>query len=102
MIFRFTHKHLKYRFIQNSIAQWQVFICLTVMLGFVRKNGAASANVKIRAIFIPVHILYLALLMLGLTKESLGTCSDRVYPRIFTYQYALFFLTFVGFLYLKS
>ncbi len=85
MIFRFSDKHLKYRFIQNSISQWQVFICLTVMLGFARNNDAATSNVKIRMIFIPVHILYFTLLVLGATKDSLGTCENRIYPTIFTY-----------------
>ena len=102
MIFRFSDKHLKYRFIQNSVSQWQVFICLTVMLGFARNNDAATSNVKIRWIFIPVHILYFTLLVLGASKDALGTCEERVYPKIFTYQYGLFFLTYIGFLVLHK
>jgi len=75
---------------------------MTVMLGFARKNDAASSNVKIRWIFIPVHFLYAGLLILGIGNDHMGQCTARVYPKIFSYQYALFFLTYIGFLFLRK
>ena len=102
MAYRFTDRSLRYRFIQNAAAQWQVFCCLTVMLGFARRNDAAKTNVPIRRIFIPIHILYATLLFWGICNEHMGECSARTYPNIFTYQYSLFFLTYIGFLYLHE
>ena len=98
--YRFTDRSLRYRFIQNAVAQWQVFTCLTVMLGFARRNDAARSKVPIRVAFVPIHILYCTLLLWGVLNEHMGECSDRTYPHIFTYQYALFFLTYAGFLFL--
>ena len=74
MAFRFTTRSLRYRFTQNAIAMWQVFICLTVMLGFTRKNDAAKLNAKVplRMIFIPIHLLYATLLFWGLFVEGMG------------------------------
>lgn len=67
------------------------------MLAFARRNDAAKSKVKIRAIFIPIHILYATLLIWGCVNEFIGNCSARVYPHIFTYQYTVFYLTFIGF-----
>ena len=100
MAFRFTGRSLRYRFILNSVSQWQVFACLTVMMGFARRNDAASSNVRIRMIFIPTHILFLALLIWGLCNDHVANCTARTYPKIFTYQYGLFLLTYVGFMFL--
>lgn len=102
MAYRFTDRSLRYRYIQNAIAQWQVFCCLTVMIGFARRNGAAECRVYIRAIFIPVHILYATLLLWGICNEHMGECTSRTYPNIFTYQYSVFFLTYLGFLFMHS
>ena len=38
---------------------------MTVMMAFARKNDSASANIKIRGIFIPTHFLFLSLLLWG-------------------------------------
>ena len=35
-------------------------------------------------------------------NEHMGECTARTYPHIFTYQYALFFSTYLGFLFLHS
>ena len=102
MTFRFTDRSLRVRFILNSISQWQGFTCLTVMMGFARRNDAASTNVRIRRIFIPVHILYLTLLIWGVFNEHVANCTARTYPKIFTFQYGLFLLTYLGFLFLHS
>ena len=84
MAYRFTGRSLKYRFIQNSIAMWSVFMSLTVMMGFARKNDAASSKVKIRLIFIPIHIIYCGLLIWGIVNERMGQCeTGKSYPRIF-------------------
>lgn len=101
MVYRFTDRSLKYRFIQNSIAMWSVFVSLTVMMGFARKNDAAKSKVPIRMIFIPVHILYLILLIWGIMSERMGQCrNDHSYPTIFAVQYALFYLTYFGFVFM--
>jgi hypothetical protein len=101
MAYRFTSRSLRYRFIQNSIAMWSVFMCLTVMLGFARRNDAAKSKVRIRMIFIPVHAIYLVLLLWGILNDRMAHCkSDRNYPSIFGYQYSVFFLTYFGFVYL--
>lgn len=98
MVYRFTDRSLKYRFIQNSIAMWSVFVSLTVMMGFARKNDAAKSKVPIRMIFLPVHILYFTLLIWGIFNERMGQCKpDRSYPPIFAIQYSLFFITYIGF-----
>ena len=67
------------------------------MLGFARKNDAAKSKVRIRMIFIPIHLLYATLLLWGIFNESMGNCSARVYPKIFNYQYGLFYVTYFGF-----
>ena len=74
MAFRFTRRSLRYRFIQNALAMWMVFLCMTVMLGFTRKNDAAKLNSKVplRMIFIPIHCLYATLLFWGLFVEGMG------------------------------
>ena len=102
MAYRFTDRSLRYRFIQNAAAQWQVFCCLTVMLGFARRNDAAKSKVPIRRIFIPIHICYATLLAWGIFNDHMGECSVSTYPLIFVYQYSLFFLTYLGFLFLHS
>ena len=102
MAYRFTDRSLRYRYIQNALAQWQVFCCLTVMLGFARHNDAAKSKVPIRRIFIPIHILYALMLLWGIVNAHMGECGARTYPNIFTYQYALFFSTYLGFLFLHS
>jgi len=58
---------------------------MTVMIGFARKNDAAKAKFRIRFLFIPIHILYAALLILGISNDDFGTCKLNTYPRIFGY-----------------
>ena len=72
------------------------------MMGFARKNDAATSNVAIRTFFIPLHILYAVLLLWGITHDAMGRCDEngRTYPRIFMIQYTLFFVTYAGFMYL--
>mmetsp|Transcript_19070 Transcript_19070/g.25815 ORF Transcript_19070/g.25815 Transcript_19070/m.25815 type:complete len:332 (+) Transcript_19070:91-1086(+) len=94
MAYRFTDRNLRYRFFQNAFSQWQVWLCMTVMLGFARKNDAAHHKFPMRAIFIPIHVLYATVLVLGIANEDLGTCTEYTYPRIFAYQYCLFFVTY--------
>ncbi len=72
------------------------------MMGFARRNDAASSNVRIRMIFIPTHILYCSLLIWGISNEHVAHCTGRTYPKIFTYQYGLFLLTYIGFMYLHK
>ena len=77
---------------------------MTVMLGFVRKNDAAKHSFPIRYIFIPIHIMYATVLILGLINDNVGTCRKYTYPRIFAVQYTLFFSTYIlcVFLYKKD
>jgi len=72
------------------------------MLGFVRKNDTAKHRFPLRALFIPVHLLYALLLVLGIWNDNVGHCSEQTYPRIFAYQYSLFFLTYGLCVYLKK
>lgn len=68
---------------------------MTVMLGFARKNNAAVAKFRIRFVFIPIHMIYASVLILGIVNEDLGMCHEKTYPRIFGFQYALFFTTYL-------
>lgn len=72
------------------------------MIGFARRNDAAESKLPVRLIFIPIHLLYCTLLLWGVFNEHMGECTDRTYPNIFTYQYAVFFMTYIGFLLLHS
>lgn len=77
---------------------------MTVMLGFVRKNDAAKHKFPMRALFIPIHLMYATVIVLGLSNDDVGTCSEHTYPHIFAVQYALFFVTYAlcVFLYKKN
>ena len=72
MAYRFTHRGIRFRYVLNAVSQWQVFACLTVMIGFTRKNEAANTNIKIRFFFIPVHIFFATLLIWGLLNDEMG------------------------------
>lgn len=67
------------------------------MLGFPKRNDAAKSRFPIRAIFIPTHILFAALLFWGVFNDTMGRCSTNLYPRIFAYQYSLFFIVYIAF-----
>lgn len=75
------------------------------MLGFARKNDAAISKVKIRMIFIPLHLIYLSLLVWAIFDDSIAHCKNEGannYPLIFRFQYSVFFLTYIGFLLLHK
>lgn len=72
------------------------------MLGFARKNDAVISKAPIRRIFIPIHMIYASLVIWAICNENMAHCSKRTYPKIFSYQYGLFFLTYFGFLFLHS
>ena len=99
MTYRFSERRLKLRYLLNAFSQWLVFLCLTVMLGFARKNDAAVFRFPLRRlIFIPIHILYLTMIVVGMAREEYHTCYDNGYPKIFQFQYGLFYMTYFLFL----
>ena len=48
----------------------------------------------------PVHLLYLIMLILGLVKDFGAYCEVDVYPKVFNYQYSIFFFTYLVFIFL--
>ena len=38
LAYRFSSRYIFHRFLLNSLSQWIVFACFTVMIGFSRKN----------------------------------------------------------------
>ena len=100
--FRYSKKRVLHRFLLNAFSQWLVLWCLHIMLSFIRYNDAARFKFRIRSfIFIPLHLLYAASILTGIFWEEMVICdmeSDRVYPRIFYFQYGLFYFTYVVFL----
>ena len=69
------------------------------MLGFARKNDAAVFRFPLRRLFfIPIHILYLTMIVVGTAREEYHTCYANEYPRIFQFQYGLFYMTYFLFL----
>ena len=105
LFFRYTSRPVVYRFFLNAMSHWIVFYCLTIMLGFARKNDAAKFKYPIRLIaFIPIHVLYAASIVIGLTWTDMVICDGKtrqIYPRIFYFQYGLFYLTYILFLFLR-
>ena len=41
LVYRYSSRPIRSRFLLNTLSHWIVFWCLTIMLGFSRKNGAA-------------------------------------------------------------
>mmetsp|Transcript_8602 Transcript_8602/g.10629 ORF Transcript_8602/g.10629 Transcript_8602/m.10629 type:complete len:156 (+) Transcript_8602:168-635(+) len=97
-VYRFTLFNLRYRFIQNAVAQWQVFICLTIMVNFTRRNGAASFTMPLRIIFILMHLSFGAILVFGILNKEFYSCSESKYPVAFKVQYAVFYSSYFIFL----
>ena len=84
---------------------WSVFMCLTVMLGFARRNDAAISKIKIRMIFVPLHMIYLSLLLWAVFDDEITHCRNEEsnnYPLIFRFQYSVFFLTYIIFVFLHK
>ena len=79
----------------NTAAMWLVLMALTFIMRFVRKNKAAKYKVKFRFLIVPLHLLYLSMLLLGLNKNFGAYCAEDTYPHIFIYQYGIFFLTYL-------
>ena len=83
-----------HRFLLNAFSQYLVFWCMTIMLAFARHNDAAKFKYPIHLfIFIPLHLLYIASILSGAFWTEMVICdyeTNRVYPRIFFFQYALF------------
>ena len=71
------------------------------MLSFARWNNAAKFKYPIHLfIFVPLHVLYLASILAGVFWSDMMVCDtkiNRVYPRIFYYQYSLFYATYIIF-----
>ena len=90
-----------HRFLLNAFSQYLVFWCMTIMLAFARHNDAAKFKYPIHLfIFIPLHLLYIASILSGAFWTEMVICdyeTNRVYPRIFFFQYALFYTTYIIF-----
>ena len=90
LVFRFTNRHLKYRFIDTAMGHWIVFTVLTLMIGFTRRNDASQATFKIRFVFVPIHLLFFSLILCGWLQPNSTFCSEHTFPHIFIWQYVLF------------
>ena len=69
-VYRFAEKDLRFRFTLNALSQWQVFVCLTIMVGFTRRNDAASLKLPVRCFFILVHLAYFTSFVCGVSYTS--------------------------------
>ena len=85
---------------------WLTFMTLTFMVDFIRLNEVARFKFNVRQwIMWPLHLLYLIMIVLGLgvyNKDYAAFCEVDTYPRIFKYQYGVFFFTYLVFIFLVS
>lgn len=95
--YRFTYRSLRYRFIQNALAQWQVFICFHMMVTFTRKNGAATFKMPLVLIFLIMHVLFLLIFLFGVMHKDFYTCEKSRYPIAFIVQYGVFYMSWILF-----
>ena len=85
-VYRLTSdKDLRFRYMNNTAAMWLVFMAFTFMMVFVRRNGAAHFTVKLRYSIVPIHVLYLVMLILGFSRDFGAFCSQESYPAIFLF-----------------
>ena len=101
MTYRFSSRRLSQRFLLNAFSQWLVFFSLTVMVNFARNHDAAEFRIPLRsAVFLPIHGLYLSIILFASIKQEYIGCETRPYPRLFDVQYGLFYATYFLFLFL--
>lgn len=81
---------------------WLVTLAFTLILIFVRNNGAAEFTINHKWYLIPLNLLYFVMLLLGINKDFGAFCESYTYPWIFTYQYGVFFLTYLIYLFVHS
>ena len=81
---------------------WLVTLAFTLILIFVRNNGAAEFTINHKWYLIPLNLLYFVMLLLGINKDFGAFCEKDTYPWIFTYQYGVFFLTYLIYLFVHS
>jgi hypothetical protein len=66
-----------------TIAQWFTLLVLTAIIFAVRQQRALIANSILLIVVLPIHLLYLALIVLAIVPDQITTAScqtDQVYP----------------------
>ena len=53
------------------------------MISFAMRHGAGTPKFNFKYIFIPIHLIFAALLTLGFTKKYGAYCANEPYPEIF-------------------
>lgn len=99
---RFKDRDIRFRYTQQVLAQWTLFTSFVIMLTFATRHGAGKPKFNFRKLFIPIHCLYLTMLILGYSPKYGAYCVTEPYPRIFFVQTAFFFCIFGLFRFMKS
>ena len=79
---------------------WLVVMAFSFILRFVKGNEAATFKVKYNYYLYPLNLLYFMMLLLGMNKDFGAFCRESTYPYIFTFQYGIFFFTYLVYLFL--
>ena len=84
---RFTERPLILQFILQFTARYLFLWCICSVIGFTaREHGksAREAQCKMYGIFVPIHIAFIAVLVLAFFKDHGAYCHDTLgYPFIF-------------------
>jgi hypothetical protein len=89
---RFKDRDIRFRYTQQVIAQWTVFASFTVMIKFATRHGAGRPKFNLSLMFVPIHLGFLTLLVLGYSRKYGAYCNPNPYPKIF-FVHTLFFLS---------
>jgi hypothetical protein len=98
---RFQDRDLRFRFTQQALAQWSVFASFAVMIEFATHHGAGVPQINFKYVFIPIHIVFLSLLIIAYSPTYGAYCAPNPYPAIFFVQTMLFFSLYFGFRFMK-
>ena len=95
----FTNWNLRVFFVLSMLGQYLGLCSLTILLKNLRHNTAATMRSKVKCFLFPLHLIYLACFILGLTDmvDIFGaTCTARfVLPAVFYLKDGCFLLYFV-------
>ena len=78
-------KDLRFRYMNNTAAMWLVFMAFSFMIAFVKRNGAAHFKIRPAFYMVPIHLVYLMMLLLGMNKDFGAYCTYHTYPYIFVF-----------------
>jgi hypothetical protein len=92
ILIRFKDRDIRFRYTQQVVAQWTVFASFNVMINFATRHGAGVPKFNFSFLFIPIHTVFLLLLVLGYSRRYGAYCSPNPYPSIF-FVHTLFFFS---------